>query len=73
MNKVMAIRALTFALVLGCLAGVAAAAPAAAPLDIELAMDTTGRMGPSIKRIQRDAVSSKRRGRAADHLVVALA
>jgi hypothetical protein len=51
----MAIRALTFALVLCCLTGVAAAAPASAPLDIELAIDTTGSMGPSIKRMQRDA------------------
>ena len=64
MNKVMAIRALTFALVLGCLAGVAAAAPAAAPLDIELATDTTGRMGPSIKRIQRDAARLVKETRA---------
>jgi hypothetical protein len=32
----MASRGLTLALVLGCLTGVAAAAPAAAPLDIEL-------------------------------------
>src|SRR4051812_13647571 len=31
------------------------ARPATAPLDVELAIDTTGSMGPSIARIQRDA------------------
>src|SRR4051794_24714033 len=43
------------ALAAAALCGAAGARPAAAPLEVELAVDTTGSMGPSIKRIQRDA------------------
>jgi len=36
-------------------AGASARPHAAAPLDVELAIDTTGSMGPSIRRLQHDA------------------
>lgn len=38
-----------------CVAAVAAAAPRAAPVDIEIAIDTTGSMGQAIRQAQRDA------------------
>lgn len=54
----MAVRlALLLALATGAvLCAAAFARPAATPLDVELAVDTTGSMGPSIARLQRDAV-----------------
>ncbi len=51
----MPVRLLISAAAAAVLCGVAAAAPAPSPLDVELAIDTTGSMGPSIARIQRDA------------------
>src|SRR4051794_21346122 len=51
----MAIRLALVAVLGTALCATASAAPATAPLDVELAIDTTGSMGPSIARIQRDA------------------
>lgn len=52
----MAVRLALLSLLGAALCAAATAAPAKAPLDVELALDTTGSMGPSIARIQRDAV-----------------
>jgi hypothetical protein len=57
MKKGMRLLALSAALVAAVLCAAAAAAPlASGPVDVELAIDTTGSMGPSIGRVQRDAV-----------------
>src|SRR4051812_46232749 len=53
----MIVRALTCAVLAAALCAAASAAPrVSAPLDVEIAIDTTGSMGPSIRRIQRDSV-----------------
>ncbi len=64
MTKGMALRALIVCALLAVLCSAAGAAPAAEPLDIELAIDTTGSMGPSIHRIQRDALRLVKETRA---------
>jgi len=51
----MAVRLALVSLLGAVLCAAAFAAPRATPLDVELAIDTTGSMGPSIMRIQRDA------------------
>ena len=53
----MTVRVLIAALLAAALAGAAGAARASQPLDVELAIDATGSMGPSIHRIQRDAAT----------------
>lgn len=52
----MALRALVVVAVVSVSCAVAAASPrAVTPLDVEIAVDTTGSMGPSIVRLQRGA------------------
>jgi hypothetical protein len=51
----MSLRVIITAALAALLCGTAGAARLSQPLDIELAIDTTGSMGQSIKRIQRDA------------------
>jgi hypothetical protein len=51
----MSLRVSIAAALAALLCGAAGAARQAQPLDVELAIDTTGSMGPSIHRIQRDA------------------
>jgi hypothetical protein len=55
MNDWMTVRVILAAVLVGLLAASAGAARARQPLDVELAVDATGSMGPSIHRIQRDA------------------
>ena len=70
----MAFRALIVLLAVSVLCAGAAAAPrASSPLDIELAIDTTESMGPSIRRMQRDAaklVAAVERRSAGTHVAV---
>jgi hypothetical protein len=51
----MSLRVIITAALAALLCGTAGGARLSQPLDVELAIDTTGSMGPSIKRMQRDA------------------